>query len=120
MIVLRCPYCDEQRTEEELTCGGEAGIARPGVSASDTEWTDYLFMRTNPKGTHSELWCCSAGCGQWFLVARHTVTHEISETRRLDGALANPSLGHRSPATLADPDAPGRVDTEGASQGHAP
>jgi sarcosine oxidase subunit delta len=87
MIVIRCPYCGEQRTEDELTYGGEAGIARPGEGASDEVWTDYLFMRTNPKGAHAEQWCCSGGCGQWFKVLRHTVTHEIAEVRRYDESL---------------------------------
>jgi sarcosine oxidase subunit delta len=87
MIVIRCPYCGEQRTEEELTYGGEAGIARPSENACDEAWTDYLFMRANPKGALAEQWCCSAGCGQWFKVVRHTVTHEISEVRRYDEVL---------------------------------
>jgi len=85
MIVIRCPYCHEQRTEEELTYGGEANIARPPFDkSSDLEWTDYLFMRTNPKGLHEEQWCCAAGCGQWFKVVRHTVTHEVTEVLRYD------------------------------------
>jgi sarcosine oxidase subunit delta len=85
MIVIRCPYCHELRTEEELTYGGEANLVCPDPdTASDTQWTDYLFMRTNPKGAHAEQWCCSAGCGQWFKVVRHTVTHEVTEILRAD------------------------------------
>jgi sarcosine oxidase subunit delta len=85
MIVLRCPYCHELRTEEELTYGGEAGVERPAPdTASDEQWTDYLFMRTNRKGLHHEQWCCSAGCGQWFKVTRHTVTHEVTQILRFD------------------------------------
>jgi len=117
MIVLQCPYCDEQRTEEELTYGGEAGIARPGLSAPDTEWTDYLFMRTNPKGAHHELWCCTAGCGQWFLIARNTVTHEVSEIRRLDRPFDKPPPEDRTLANVGDP---GAVDAAGALQGYRP
>jgi sarcosine oxidase, subunit delta len=85
MIVIRCPYCHELRTEEELTYGGEAEIARPPPEqASDEQWTDYLFMRSHPKGPHREQWCCASGCGQWFKVARHTVTHEVTEVLRCD------------------------------------
>lgn len=85
MIVLRCPYCHEQRTEEELAYGGEAGIERPPPeTASDVQWTDYLFMRANRKGLQAEQWCCSAGCGQWFKVVRHTVTHEVTQILRFD------------------------------------
>ena len=84
MIVIRCPYCLEARSEEELTCGGEAEIMRPPETSSDTEWTGYLFMRSNPKGLHREQWCCSAGCGQWFKVVRDTLTHEVVEVLRFD------------------------------------
>lgn len=87
MILIRCPYCEEVRSEEELTNGGEAGIPRPAdpAAASDEEWTDYLFMRSNPKGLLREQWCCSSGCGQWFEVERHTVSHEIERVRRFGG-----------------------------------
>lgn len=81
MIVIRCPYCREQRTEEELTYGGEADLVRPSEpeNVSDQEWTDYLFMRSNPKGRLVEQWCCTFGCGRWFKVRRDTLTHEIFE-----------------------------------------
>lgn len=84
MIVIQCPYCLEQRTEEELQYGGEADLARPPETCSDTEWTDYLFMRRNTKGVHYEQWCCSGGCGQWFKVARHTVSHEVAQVLKFD------------------------------------
>jgi sarcosine oxidase, subunit delta len=86
MIMLRCPYCLELRTEAELSYGGEADIARPlePEKVSDEEWTDYLFMRANPKGPLLENWCCAFGCGQWFKVRRDSVTHEIREVMRFD------------------------------------
>ncbi len=86
MIVIRCPYCLENRHEDELEYGGEADIVRPDPpdAASDTTWTDYLYMRTNTKGLHFEQWCCRAGCGQWFKVARDTVSHVITEVIRFD------------------------------------
>lgn len=92
MIFIRCPYCLELRAEDELTYGGEAGITRPPPdSASDEEWTEYLFMRTNPKGAHREQWCCSSGCGRWFKVVRHTVTHEVSHVLKFDESFSSPS-----------------------------
>ncbi len=89
MIVITCPYCSEERHEEELTYGGEAEIVRsPDPSqVSDDNWTDYLYFRANPKGIHQEQWCCSGGCGQWFKVARHTVTHEVLEVVTYDSKL---------------------------------
>ncbi len=84
MIIIRCPYCREQRTEEEMTYGGEADISRPlePEKVSDQHWTEYLFMRANPKGSLVEQWCCTFGCGQWFKVRRDSATHQISEVLR--------------------------------------
>jgi sarcosine oxidase, subunit delta len=88
MIIIRCPHCGELRSEEELIYGGEADVVRPlePDSVTDEQWTDYLFMRTNPKGTLVEQWCCSAGCGQWFKVERDTVTHRVGAVFRFDAA----------------------------------
>jgi sarcosine oxidase, subunit delta len=85
MIIILCPYCHEQRTEKELTYGGEAGIVRATQphDESDRAWTEYLFMRANPKGLLEEQWCCSSGCGQWFTVVRHSVTHETEAVKCL-------------------------------------
>jgi sarcosine oxidase subunit delta len=78
MLIIDCPNCGP-RSEEELTWGGQAGIERATEpqKADDATWTDYLFFRSNPKGIQFEQWCCSGGCGRWFKVARHTVTHAI-------------------------------------------
>ena len=81
MFLIRCPYCGE-RAETEFSYGGEAGISRPlnPKALSDAEWADYLFMRSNPKGPHKELWNHSQGCRRWFGVARDTVTYEIASS----------------------------------------
>ena len=86
MIIIRCPDRREQRTEEELSYGGEGDISRAlePDRLSDEQWTEYLFMRTNPKGLMWEQWCCADGCGQWFKVRRDSVGHEIREVRRFD------------------------------------
>ena len=79
---ISCPWCGT-RDEAEYRCGGESHIARPGPEVSDAEWSDYLFNRENPKGIHYERWCHSYGCGQWFNVARDTVTHDILAVYRM-------------------------------------
>lgn len=78
MLLIKCPYCGP-RAETEFLCGGEAHIQRPGPAedVSDQAWSDYLFFRENPKGLHYERWVHAYGCGQWFNLARDTVTHEI-------------------------------------------
>ena len=84
MLLIPCPWCGH-RDESEFTCGGEAHIQRPPDPAAldDAEWADYVFMRTNPKGRHRERWCHSHGCGRWFNVERHTVTHDIVAVYRM-------------------------------------
>jgi sarcosine oxidase subunit delta len=76
MLQIPCIHCGP-RDENEFTCGGTSHMTRPALQASDETWGDYLFFRDNPKGLHFERWRHSFGCGQWFNIARSTVTHEI-------------------------------------------
>lgn len=76
MMLLTCPHCGA-RDEAEFSYGGTTHIVRPPLGASDVEWGEYLFFRENPKGVLRERWRHSYGCGRWFNVARHTVTHEV-------------------------------------------
>jgi sarcosine oxidase subunit delta len=74
---ISCSTCGP-RNEYEFTSGGAADIVRPDPArCSESEWVDYLFNRRNPRGIHHERWCHTYGCGQWFHVARNTVTHRI-------------------------------------------
>ena len=77
MMQLKCPWCGA-RDENEFVWGGTSHIARPELTASDAAWGEYLFFRDNPKGEHLERWRHAYGCGRWFNVARHTVTHEVT------------------------------------------
>lgn len=78
MLQLRCPYCG-LRDETEFTYGGEAHIVRPLEPdlCSDSEWSDYVFNRKNPKGLHQERWLHAAGCRRWFNAVRDTVTYQF-------------------------------------------
>lgn len=84
MLRIACPWCGP-RDEIEFICGGESHIARPGPPdrVSDAAWGAYLFERINPKGLHHERWLHRHGCGQWFNVARDTVSHEIKAVYRM-------------------------------------
>lgn len=84
MLLIPCPFCGP-RDETEFRCGGESHIARPGPApeVSDERWGDYLFNRANPKGVHLERWLHAHGCGQWFNVARDTVSHRILAVYRM-------------------------------------
>lgn len=80
---IACPSCGP-RDEIEFTWGGPADLARPDpATCSDEAWTDYLFMRDNPRGVQRERWCHTYGCGQWFQVERDTVTHRVVAVRAI-------------------------------------
>jgi sarcosine oxidase, subunit delta len=82
MMQLNCPWCG-MRDEPEFICGGTSHIVRPAQDTNDKAWGEYLFFRENPKGVHLERWNHAYGCGEWFNVARNTVTHEILSVYRM-------------------------------------
>ena len=88
MLLIACPWCGTQ-PENEFRYGGEAHIARPldPASVDDTAWADFLYMRSNRKGTHAERWRHVHGCGRFFNCVRDTVTDRISATYKPDEML---------------------------------
>lgn len=87
MLLIACPYCGE-RPEIEFRHAGEAHIVRPAdpENVSDTDWTEFLYFRTNPKGDHAERWRHIHGCGRFFNARRNTVTDRFSATYRVGEA----------------------------------
>ena len=78
MLLIDCPHCGP-RDQIEFASGGEGDRARPldgGMSMTDAEWAEFLFMRRNPKGPHRERWYHAAGCRKWFTTTRDTRSHE--------------------------------------------
>ena len=77
MQLIPCPWCGP-RDEPEFSYGGEpAARPVPADAVPNEAWSEYLHFRINAKGRARELWCHAGGCGQWFLMERDTVTHEI-------------------------------------------
>ena len=91
MLLITCPFCGP-RAESEFTCGGEADIPRPSDpdALTDTEWGDYVFMRRNTCGRHTEQWHHSFGCRRWFVVERDTVSYEVHAAKALNRPAHNP------------------------------
>ena len=81
MLLIACPWCGS-RPEIEFRHGGQAHVTRPENPqlASDKEWADFLYNRTNPKGIHAERWRHLYGCGRFFNCVRDTVTDRIITT----------------------------------------
>ena len=77
MIRIPCPTCGV-RDYSEFAYGGDATVVRPDPANTDEgAWTDYVYLRDNPRGRHREYWQHVHGCRQWLIVDRDTVTHEI-------------------------------------------
>ena len=82
MILIHCPYCDEQRPELEFAYAGEAHIARPAdpSTLTDAEWERFLFIRSNARGRHHERWRHIHGCARFFNAVRDTVSDKFELT----------------------------------------
>ena len=82
MLLINCPYCEMERPEIEFRHAGEAHIARAAdpSQASDEEWANFLYFRSNPKGLYAERWRHTSGCGRFFNCLRDTVSDKIFAT----------------------------------------
>ena len=73
---LNCPFCGP-RSIEEFSYFGDATPRRPNNNAEPQAWVDYVYMRDNPAGPHSELWYHTVACRQIITIRRDTRTHAI-------------------------------------------
>ena len=82
MLLIRCPYCEEERPELEFRHAGEAHIARSVNIAgeSDEDFEGFFFIRSNPKGITFERWRHIHGCARFFNAARDTVSDRFLMT----------------------------------------
>lgn len=83
MQLFPCPFCGP-RDETEFHFGGEAGKHRPEPAAdvSAEKWAEYLHFEANPKGPSREIWV-HLTCGEFFLMGRDTLTHEVTGSTAL-------------------------------------
>ena len=83
-MLIPCPFCGP-REHGEFAYGGDATVRRPRQAQPvwGPDWQAYVYARANPRGPHQEYWHHVAGCRQWLVVRRDTLTHEV-----LDSALA--------------------------------
>jgi sarcosine oxidase subunit delta len=82
MLLIHCPYCQEERPEVEFRHAGEAHIVRPEriTDLTDEAFSDFFFYRDNPKGVTFERWRHVHGCARFFNAARDTVTDKFVMT----------------------------------------
>ncbi|MGJ3248717.1 MAG: sarcosine oxidase subunit delta [Elainellaceae cyanobacterium] len=70
---LTCPNCGK-RSVSEFMYRGELRD-RPSSTAEFSQWSDYVYLRDNRKGTQREWWYHRSGCQSWFVVERDTTTN---------------------------------------------
>ncbi len=73
---ISCPHCGLS-DHTEFAFGGDAARDRPGLSDAVDQWTDYVYLRDNPRGAHVEYWQHVHGCREWLIVERDTLSHDI-------------------------------------------
>jgi sarcosine oxidase subunit delta len=85
MLLIHCPYCEEERPELEFRHAGEAHIARPTEIAgiTDDEFAKFFFYRENPKGLAYERWRHIHGCARFFNAVRDTVSDKFVTTYKV-------------------------------------
>lgn len=100
MLLINCPYCEEERSELEFRGAGDAHIARPSdiASISDEEFQEYFFLRDNPKGLIFERWRHVHGCGRFFNAARDTVSDKFLMTYKAGEPKPDPAQLRPVPA----------------------
>lgn len=82
MLLINCPYCEEERPEIEFRNAGEAHIARPSNMAEigDEDFEKFFFIRDNTKGIVYERWRHVHGCGRFFNAVRDSVSDKFVMT----------------------------------------
>ncbi len=94
MLRIRCPWCGV-RDEAEFRYRGDASVRRPRGDAGLAAFTDYAYVRDNPRGWHLEWWLHVGGCRRLLKVSRHTVSHAIHAVGAPDDHLPPPPDGAR-------------------------
>ncbi|QDZ03116.1 sarcosine oxidase subunit delta [Nitratireductor mangrovi] len=100
MLLIHCPYCEEERPELEFRHAGEAHIARPAdiAAESDADFEAYFFIRKNPRGLAYERWRHIHGCARFFNAVRDTVSDRILTTYKAGEKKPDPAR-FRAPDT---------------------
>ncbi|MFT4003725.1 MAG: sarcosine oxidase subunit delta [Rhizobium sp.] len=121
MLLIYCPYCEEERSELEFRNAGDAHIVRPANIAgiSDEEFEEYFFLRDNPKGLIFERWRHIHGCGRFFNAARDTASDQFYRTYKAGEPKPDPATlkpGASEPAAQQQNEQEQTAQTEGFAE----
>ena len=120
MLLIRCPYCEEERPELEFRHAGEAHIARSSemTELTDDEFEKFFFIRQNPKGLIFERWRHIHGCGRFFNAARDTVSDKFYLTYKAGEPKPDITLTPAEPAAWANRE-PSELNVDTPAKGTA-
>ncbi|MGH3656879.1 MAG: sarcosine oxidase subunit delta [Micromonosporaceae bacterium] len=77
-MLLPCPWCGHRNVSEFGYVGEK--VSRPDPATTDaTQWREYLYLRTNPRGWTVERWYHRAGCRRYVEVERDTVSNQVRQ-----------------------------------------
>jgi sarcosine oxidase, subunit delta len=85
MKIMTCPLNGPRNISEFVWYGDVKDMPDP-ATATDAQWTEYLFLENNIAGEVYEWWL-HAPSNNWFIARRNTVTEEILETMTYDAYL---------------------------------
>jgi sarcosine oxidase subunit delta len=78
MKILNCPI-NGPRALQEFVYGGEFREMPDPATATDLEWTDYVYNRHGAPTVKREWWHHLAS-GTWFIAERDTATDDVKKT----------------------------------------
>ena len=80
-MIINHPLLGPRDSAEFVYLGDAALIDRPDPEAEnrDQAFYEYAYLRTNPAGSHRELWFHEGGDRSWLVITRDTTTHEITK-----------------------------------------
>ena len=80
-MIINHPILGPRDASEFTYLGDVSLLDRPDWQSANTaeEFHNYMYLRDNPAGDHSELWYQELGDRSWLVVTRNTLTHEISK-----------------------------------------
>ena len=78
MKIMTCPV-NGARAISEFVCGGELREMLDQQTASDSQWSNYVFNRDSVRAIKKEWWC-HVPSGVWFIAERDTGNDIVQRT----------------------------------------
>ena len=80
-MIIDHPLLGHRDLSEFVYLGDAQLLERPDWQSKDADeqFYQYQYLRTNPAGSHRELWFHQYGDQSWLVVTRDTLTHEIKK-----------------------------------------